>query len=179
MPKRFYIKLYVFWAFWVTSRSLFYALLLSLFSVLLVYISKGLAPLNKETFLALKEIVYLSFPVAFSLSFIIALLLVFKKLFSQTIDGHKFVLYNCSHEEIFSPLLSDVTDIWRKWLFLTVWAILFFLVLLLGGAKLLLGILPPLHWFNGLSLYLLVITLGGLVFTFGVKRCKKIGIIDA
>lgn len=179
MPKLFYIKLYAFWASWVTLKSLLYALFLSLSSALLVYISKGFATLNKETFLALKEIVYLSFPIAFSLSFIIVLLLVFKRLFSQKIDGHGFELYSCDHEKIDLPLLSDVTSLWRKWLFVTVWAILLFLVLLIGLSKLLFGSFPPLSWFNGLSLYFLVISLGGIVFVYGIKSCKKVGITDA
>lgn len=179
MSKKFYFKLYLFWASWVTLRSVAYALFLSFFSAVLVYISKGFAPLNEETFLALKKIVYISFPIAFSLSFIIVLLLVFKALFAQKIDGQRFVLHNCAHEKIDEPLLSDVTDLWRKWLFVTVWAVLLFLVLLIGLSKLLLDVYPPLTWFNGLSLYFLIISLGGIVFVFGIKSCKKVGIIDA
>lgn len=179
MSKKFYFKLYLFWASWVSIKSVAYALFLSFFSALLVYISKGFAPLNRETFLALKEIFFISFPIAFSLSFIIVLLLVFKALFSQKIEGHSFVLHNCAHEKIEEPLLSDVTGLWRKWLFVTLWAIVLFLVLLIGLSKLLFGVFPPLSWFNGLSLYFLIISLGGIVFVFGIKSCKKIGIIDA
>ncbi len=176
--KRFYAKLYLFWAFWVSLRSSVYALLLSLFSALIVYIAKGFPPLNEESVLALKEIAYLSFPVAFSLSFIISLLLVFKELFSRKIDGYRLTLYSCAGEKLVDPLLSDVMGIWRKWLFITVWMILIFLVIFLGLWKLISGDFPPLSWFNGLSLYGLVITLGGAAFVIGVKKCKKIGISD-
>lgn len=188
MPKKFYFKLYLFWARWVSMRSVSYALLLSLLSSLFAYISKGFgketlwpsfAPLNTETLLALKEIVYISFPIAFSLSFIIMLLLVFKALFAQKIEGYRFVLYNCADEKIDKPLLSDVAGLWRKWLFVTLWAIVLFWILIIGASKLIFGFYPPLTWFNGLNLYLLVISLGGVVFVFGVKRCKKIGITDA
>lgn len=107
------------------------------------------------------------------------LLLVFKALFSKKIEGASFKLYDCKDEVISRPSLSDVTMLWRKWLFITVWAILLFIVLFLGLYKLFSGEFPPLSWVNGINLYLLVMTLGGAVFVFGVKTCKKIRIVDA
>jgi len=176
--KLFYVKLYLFWLVWVSIRSFLAAFALALFIALMVYIAKGFATLNADTFLALREIVYISFPITFSFSLIIALLLVFKALFSHTVEGSIFVLYDCKHEKIDNILLSDVTILWRKWLFITVWIILLFLVLLLGLSKLLFGTFPPLAWFNGYSLYLLIILFGGGAFVFVVNKCKKIGIED-
>lgn len=173
--KLFYLKLYLFWLVWISTRSFLSAFVLALFAALMVYISKGFATLNMETFSALKEIVYLSFPVTFSLSLIIALLWVFKALFTHTIEGNSFVLYDCKHEKIENILMSDITMLWRKWLFITVWMILLFLVLFLGLSKLLFGVFPPLIWFNGYSLYSLIMFFGGGVFVFVVNRCKKIG----
>jgi hypothetical protein len=174
--KLLYAKVYLFWFIWISVRSFLAALALALFTALMVYIFKGFATLNMETFLALREIVYLSFPITFSLSLIIALLLVFKALFAHTIGDVSFVLYDCKHEKVDDILLSDVTMLWRKWLFITVWMILLFLVLLLGVSKLIFGVFPPLAWFNGYSLYLLIMLFGGGVFVFVVNRCKKIGI---
>jgi len=175
-PKSFYLKLYLFWLGWVTLRTLVISMLLAIMTALSVYAYKGFAPLNKDTFLALQEIVYLSFPIAFSLSFILVLLLVFKALFSQKIGGCSFILYDCKQEKIGLPLLSDVIMLWRKWLFITVWMILFFLVLFIGVSKLLFGSFPPLSWFNAYTLYVLVGVLGGGTFVFVVKKCKKVGI---
>lgn len=174
----FYLKLYLFWAVWVSIRTLLYAAVLSLAIAGAMYALKGFAPLEKATLLALGEIVLFSFPVAFSLSFIVVLLLVFRALFSQTIDGFRFELYSCAGEKIEKPLLSDVTGTWRKWLFITIWAILIFLVLFLGVSSLVLGSFPPLSWLNGWSLYLLVMTLGGAVFVFVVHKCTKIKILN-
>jgi hypothetical protein len=176
--KLFYVKLYLFWLVWVSVRSFLTAFAFALFIALIVYIAKGFATLNTDTFLALREIVYLSFPITFSFSLIIALLLVFKALFFHTIEGSGFVLYDCKHEKIDNILLSDVTMLWRKWLFVTVWMILLFLVLMLGGSKLLFGTFPPLAWFNGYSLYLLIMLFGGGTFVFIINKCKKIGIED-
>ncbi len=175
-PKLFYLRLYLFWLTWITLRTLTGAMIISISSALIVYIYKGFAPLNKATFLALKEIVYLSFPIGFSLSFILVLLLVFKALFSNQIAGFKFVLYDCKQEVIGLPLLSDVMSLWRKWLFITVWMVLFFTVLFIGMAKLFFGSFPPLSWFNPYTLYLLVVILGGAAFVLVVKKCKKVGI---
>lgn len=176
--RKFYIKLYLFWISWVTLRTLSFALVLSFFSTLIIYFYKGTPPLNQETFLALKYIFYLSFPIFFSLGFIIMLLLVYKTLFSRIVGGKRIDLYDCEDKRIEKPLLSDVTMIWRKWLFITVWTILIFLVLFLGIWKLISGSFPPLSWFNGLSLYFLVSFLGGGVFILGIEKCKKIRITD-
>lgn len=176
--KLFYLRLYLFWFGWVSIRSFLSALGLALFAALIVYIAKGFTPLNTEVLSALKEIGYLSFPITFSLSLILSLLLVFKALFLKTIDGFRFILYDCQHEKIENVLLSDIIMLWRKWLFVTVWAILLFFVLVLGISKLIFGVYPPLSWFNGFTLYLLVMLLGGGVFVFVVKKCKKVGIED-
>ncbi|MBE0499270.1 MAG: hypothetical protein IBX43_08540 [Campylobacterales bacterium] len=179
-PSRmFYLKLYLFWAAWVSIRALLYAAVFSLAAAAAVYALKGFAPLHKATFLALREIVLFSFPVAFSLSFIVVLLLVFRALFVQKIDGFRFELDSCAGEKIEKPLLSDVTGIWRKWLFITIWVILIFMVLFLGLSTFVFGSFPPLSWLNGWSLYLLVMTLGGAVFVYVVHKCTKIKIRNA
>ena len=176
--KSFYLKLYLFWFTWVGLRTLLSAFFLSAVTSLLVYISKGLAPLNKETFLALSEVFYFIFPIFASLAFIISLLLVFKALFSQKVGGKRFKLYDCEDKQIEEPLLSDVTMLWRKWLFITVWAILIFFVLFIGFFKVVSGDFPPVSWFNASSLYILVSVLGGIVFTLGINRCKKVRVSD-
>lgn len=175
--KLFFLKLYLFWLVWVSVYSFLAASVLALFAALTVYVSKGFAALNPETLSALKEIVYLSFPITFSFSLILVLLLVFKALFSHKVEGFSFVLYDCKDEKIENILLSDVIVLWRKWLFITVWMILLFLVLFLGVSKLLFGVFPPLQWFNGYTLYLLIMLFGGGVFVFIINKCKKIGII--
>jgi len=179
LAKSFYLKLYLFWFIWISLRTLRSALFLSIFTSLIVYISKGLAPLNEEIFFALKEVFFFTFPIFASLSLIICLLLVFKALFSQKIGGKSIKLYDCKDELIQKPLLSDVTMIWRKWLFVTVWAILIFLVIFIGLYKIVSGDFPPTQWFNAQSLYVLISILGGIVFVLGIKKCKKIRISDA
>lgn len=179
-PSRlFYLKLYLFWVSWVSLRALLFASVLSVIAALGVYALKGFAPLESATFSALGQIVIFTFPIFFSLSFIISLLLVFHALFASKIAGFRLELYDCAGEKIEKPLLSDVTGIWRKWLFLSIWVILLFLVLLLGISALFRGSFPPLSWLNGWSLYLLVMSLGGAVFLFVVQRCTKIKIVNA
>lgn len=175
MPR--YLQLYLFWLLWVSIVSSVLAVFLSVLSSLLLYISKGFQSLNEEVLMALFDIAVFSFPIAFSLSFILALLLVFKALFRHDFKDFKIELYNCSHETLDKPLLSEVVHLWRKWLFLTFWFIIIFLVIVFGISKLIFNELP-LSYINGLSIYLLVVSLGGVVFVVGISRCKKIGIKD-
>jgi len=172
-----YLQLYTFWLLWISIVSSLVAIVLSVLSSLLLYISKGFQSLNEEVLMALFDVAVFSFPIAFSLSFILSLLLVFKALFKHEFKDFKVELYNCSNEVLDSPLLSDVTHLWRKWLFLTFWFIVLFLVVVLGFNKLVFNALP-LEYLNGLTIYLMVVSLGGIVFILGIKRCKKIGIKD-
>lgn len=171
----FNIQLYIFWLWWVSSRSVFSALFISTLCAVLVYISKGSMTIDKEVLKALFEVIYFCFPISFSFTLILSFLLVFKVLFKHRFKGFRLELYDCSHEPIQDPLLSDVTFLWRKWLFVSLWVIVIFMVLVFGLMKLFFDI-EPLSLLNGLSAYLLVVVFGGVVFTFGVKRCKKIGI---
>lgn len=127
--------------------------------------------------MALYDVAVFSFPITFSLSFILALLLVFKALFKHEFKDFKIELYNCSYEVLQDPLVSDVMQLWRKWLFLTFWFIVIFLVIVLGVYKLIFNVLP-LEYLNGITIYLMVVSLGGAVFVLGLMRCKKIGIKD-
>jgi len=172
------LRLYVFWLIWVNTRTFALAIILSLFSTLFIYLSKGMIALNTETFLALKEIFYFTFPITFSISFILMLLLVFRALFSYDFSSFKVYLYDCKDELISKPLLSDITMIWRKWLFLTIWAIIVFSVLFIGLWKLVMSSFPSAHFFNGVTLYILITVFGGLVFTLALSKCKKVRIKD-
>ena len=172
-----YLQLYLFWLLWVSIVSSVSAIFLSVVSSLLLYISKGFQTLNKEVLMALYDVAVFSFPIAFSLSFILALLLVFKALFKHEFKDFKVELYNCSYEVLHKPLVSDVMQLWRKWLFLTFWFIVIFLVIVLGVYKLIFNELP-LAYLNGLTVYLMVISLGGAVFVLGLTKCKKVGIKD-
>lgn len=127
--------------------------------------------------MALYDVAIFSFPIAFSLSFILALLLVFKALFNHKFKDFKVELYNCSYEVLDKPLVSDVMPLWRKWLFLTFWFIVIFLVIVLGIYKLIFDVLP-LAYLNGITVYLMVVSLGGAVFVLGLMKCKKVGIKD-
>jgi len=168
-----YIYLYLFWLRFVATRTLLYSLLFSFLSLLIVYISKGATPLNKESLLALEEIFWFCFPVFFSLSLILMLLLVFKQVFYHQIGGFKVYLYDCEDKCIAKPLLSDVTMLWRKWLFLSLWLMLIFLVVFFGLYKLFTGDFP-IQWINGTSLTVLITIFGGIVFSAGLNKCKKV-----
>jgi len=174
----FHLKLFLFWFIWVNSRTFIASSILSFLSLVIVYISKGFTPLDEDVFIALSDIAFFTFPFFLSLSFIISLLLVFKAVFFTDINKKRLHLYDCQDEPILKPLLSDITKIWRKWLFVTIWTVLIFMVIFLGLYKLVLGSFPPVSWLNGMNLYILVLVLGGSVFSLGLQRCTKIRIKD-
>ena len=176
--KKLYLKLFFYWATWVSLSSVIVASILCIFAALLTYALKGFAPLEYKTFLALQEIFYFSFPIAFSLSYICMLLLVFKAVFSWKIKGYKIRLYDCQDEWIEKPLISDIMMIWRRWLFLTVWSLLIFFLLFVGGWKVLSAEAFPMSWFNGVNIYLIILFFGGNIFSLGLMKCKKVRITN-
>jgi len=176
MLNNFYLKLYAYWLFWVSSRSFVVAVFISSFCSLMFYISKGSNSLDADVYKALYEIGLFCFPIAFSFTFIISFLLVFRAVFSYKFKNLQLELYNCKHELIQKPNLSDVTSLWRKWLLITFWILIVFFVIVLGFSKLVFGILPSMSFINGVNMYILISIIGGLVFAFGLKRCKKVGI---
>ena len=52
-----------------------------------------------------------------------------------------------------------------------------FLVVVLGIYKLIFNTLP-LAYLNGLTIYVMVVSLGGAVFVLGMMKCKKVSIKD-
>jgi len=178
LTKSFYLKLYWFWLSYIALRTLVLSSTLSFLTSLIIYIYKGAGTLNKESFLALKTIFYFSFPAFFSLSLILMLLLVFKAVFTREISGYNLSLYDCKDKRIESPLLSDIVMLWRKWLFLSLWIIIIFLVIFLGIYTVFTGELPS-EWINGISLSFLISIFGGIVFVLGLSKCKKVRIKDA
>jgi len=178
LAKGFYLKLFIFWLTWVGGRTFLLSVSLCTLATFVLYASQGFAPLSSESILALKTLFLFFFPIFFSVSFILYLLLVFKALFFKVIEGKKIQLYDCQDQRIEKPLLSEVIPIWRKWLFFTLWAILLFLVVFIGLYRLISGELPSLNWINARSVYALISLFGGAVFVLGVKRCKKIRVLD-
>ncbi len=177
LTKHFYIQIFLFWFYWVNSRSLFYALFFALLVSIGVYLYQGAVTLNMDNLKAIWQVLVFVFPFSFSLSFITTLLLVFKALFARQIGGYRLILNDCKAQPIEKVLLSDVLPLWRRWLFVTVWLIVLFWVLFIGLWNLVTGELPPLTSFNGVSLYLLVMALGGASFSLGIPFCKKLKVL--
>ena len=172
-----HLSLYLFWLRYVGLRTLLLSVVFSFIFSVSIYIFKGANTLNEESYLALQTIFTFSFPVFFSLSLILMLLLVFKKVFYQKVGKWQVFLYDCKDECIEEPLLSDVTMLWRKWLFVSLWVILVFLVLFMGLYQLVMDEFP-IYLINGWSLTGLISIFGGFVFSFGLSKCKKVRIKD-
>ena len=179
MTKNKSLVLYIFWIYWVSSRSLISAFFISSFCSLMLYISKGSVSLDKEVFNALLEVMWFCFPIVFSLTYIISFLLVFKALLHVEFKNLHVEIYNCKFEPIKEPNLSDITTLWRKWLFVTFWILIFIFVLFVGISKLFFSDFSILSFINGFSVYVLISLIGAGVFSFGLQKSKQVGVIDA
>jgi hypothetical protein len=169
-------KLFLFWLWWVNSRAFVSATLINtLVVVLFLYFQSHHLQWSEESLRALFDIFVFFFPFVFSFIFIVSLLLVFRALFSWKIGTKKLVLYDCEDEEVFQPGLLDVLPLWRKWLFVTVWILVLGWLLLIGSIQLFAPAVLTASYFNMTLMVLSVELMGGLVFVYGLQRCKKIG----
>ena len=122
--RRFWIGLWWQWALWMTLRSLLWAAIGSVVVTLVLYGYKGMPALDEEVLTALADIACFGFPVVWCISFLAAFFLSVPRLFGRCIDHFRMTLLSCDGETpIENPGSADTLRVWRKWLFVIVWAV--------------------------------------------------------
>lgn len=174
---KFYLLLWLKWAARVTLCSLFFASLFSGFITFFIYAYQGLPTLSQEVTNALFEIAKFWFPIAWSLSILLALFRSIKYIFNSPIAGYELKLYACGEKKILLHVgYGDLVKVWRKWFMLIIW---------LSGAQMILALAftyvfskheSIFEWFNIAWLFGFILLSG--YFSFGIlaKRCSRVKI---
>lgn len=139
--------------------------LITLFSVGIVFTTKGM--------LALYALLSFWFKLTWVMSFLIALIFSFKVLFNKTLDKRRLSIIDCESKEPLEPvILLDVIPIWRKFLFWMVWILLVVALLLLGVFNI------EKAFFGGLTLFVLILLLGVMILQPLLLSMKNVRISD-
>lgn len=173
--QRFWFSLWLYWAFFLTLLSTLAGLLLAGCVTLGIYLYKGAPGLNGEIAAALYDIWRFWFGVMWSAALPVALLVVIKYLFNRCFSHYRLLLFSCDgSEQIVRAGTGECVKIWRKWLFVIVWAVAAEVLLVAAAATLLGFDAHPSAWFDIYLLYLFVLIAGGVTLPLMASRCKRV-----
>jgi len=171
--RKFWLGLWLRWALWIAAFSVAMGAAASAVLTFVLYLLKGMPPLEGEVPGALWRIATFGFPILWSVALLTGMLLSVKRLFGRCIGGHELQLYRCDGEErIASPGVADTLKVWRKWLFALIWLVAFQVTL--GAAIAYLSGARPMEWFSLHWLLLFVLLAGGATLPLMGSRCSMV-----
>lgn len=167
----FWWKLRLYWMVYVVVFSTVIGLGLSFVVTLVSWSISGSFSLELTQLKALYTVALFWFKLAWALSFLLALVFSFRKIFNREIAGKTLFLMDCESKEPLIPvILLDILPLWRKFLFMMVWVLVVMALLLLG----LFGI--DKSFFGGSTLFILILLFGALllpVMLLSVKNVRR------
>lgn len=174
---KFYLFLWLRWAAYVTLYSLLIASVLSALMTFILYISRGLPPLDVEMYGALFLIWKFLFPLFWSFSLLVALFRSLKILFNVSISGYEMKLLSCKDSK---PLLEigygNLLPVWRKWFLLLIWLASAQMIVALVFTYFLSDFGGVFEWFSIYWLFGFVLLGGYFSFMVLSSRCKRVKI---
>jgi hypothetical protein len=173
----FYLLLWLRWAARVSLCSIFFASVLSVLITFFIYINQGLPTLSSEVLQALLEIAKFWFPIAWSLTLLLALFRSIKYIFNTCISGYELKLYGCNEKEALEQIgYGDLVKVWRKWFMLIIWMSAAQMVLALAFTYVLSDFGGVFEWFDIYWLFGFMLLSGYFSFILLTNRCKSVKI---
>lgn len=175
---KFYLLLWLKWAFRLTICSLALASIFSLFITIFTYFNQGAISLNTEIFKALIDVFIFWFPITWSISLLIALFRSLKYIFNSCISGYKLKLLECGSVEYIDIIgYGDLVKVWRKWLMLIIWLIGTQMIIALAFTYIFTSYTGIYEWFNIYWLYAFLLTSAYISFILITSRCKRVKVV--
>ncbi len=175
---KFYFFLWFWWALRLTLCSITIAALLSALVTLFFYVNHGMLELKNETLVALLQIFFFCFAIAWSFTLLLALFRSLKYIFNSCYGGYKFQLMSCPKEgesKIINIIgYGDLVKVFRRWLMLIIWLVGTQMILALVFMKLLFFEMAVFQWFNIYLLYFFILVAGYFSFILFASRCKRV-----
>lgn len=174
----FYFFIWLRWSLRVSLCSVVLASIFSLSITAYIYINQGTPLLNQEILEALFKIFKFWFPLALSISLLIALFRSIKYIFNVCIAGYELKLLECSTKESLEAIgYGDLIKVWRKWFMIIIWLVGAQMILVLALMYIISDFQDVFAWFNIYVLYLFILIAGYLSFILLGGRCKKVKVI--
>ena len=175
---KFYLFLWLHWVARVTVCSVVLACGISASLVLFIYFNHNMPSLNAEILKALFDLFKFWFPVAWSLTLLIALFRSLKFIFNTSYFGYELKLMGCKSYDILDVVgYGDLVKVWRKWFMLLIWLVGSIMVLALVITYLFSSYIGLFEWFNIYWLFGFILIAGYFSFVLLGMRCKKVKVV--
>lgn len=126
---KFYFLIWLRWVARVATCSVLLAYFFSLLITLGSYLSSSKPEIDAEVFKALVNVLNFWFPIAWSLTLLLALFRSLKYIFNICTNGYKFELLTCKGDEVIKVVgYGDLVKVWRKWFMLNIWLVASFMI---------------------------------------------------
>lgn len=175
---RFYFLLWLGWATRISISSVAMASVISLLITLALYIKQGTTSINSEVIQALWQVFSFWFPLAWSITLLIALFRSLKYIFNTCNNGYELKLLECNKSDVIEFIgYGDLVKVWRRWFMLMVWLTGTQMILALGFTYLFDSFGVLFDWFNIYVLFLFILISGYFSFILLGGRCKKVKVV--
>lgn len=134
--------------------------------------------ITKEVSQALFELFKFWFPLAWSLTLLIALFRSLKYIFNICISGHKLQLLACDNNETIDNIgYGDLVKVWRKWFMLMIWLVGAMMIISIFLTYIFTSYSGIFEWFDIYFLFIFVLLSGYLSFILLAGRCKNVKVV--
>ena len=175
---KFYLFLWLRWAFRVTLASTALALFISFLITAFIYFKQDMPALTLDVYQALGDILKFWFPIVWSLTLLLSLFRSLKYIFNICIAGYKLELLSCNLSEKIEYIgYGDLLKIWRKWFMLIIWIIGAQMIFSLAFTYLFTEFSGVFEWFDVYWLFAFILSSGYLSFILLSNRCKRVKVV--
>ena len=173
--KKFYISLWLKWAFRITVCSVLLATLLSSIMTLYLYVSQGMPSFDAKVISALIDIFNFWYPIFWSLTLLYALFRALKYIFNNCLNRYELKLLSCDSKEVIENIgYGDLVKVWRKWFMLIIWLVGAQMILAITFTYLFTSYSGVFEWFDIYFLFVEILIAGYFSFVLLGGRCKQI-----
>ena len=177
---RFYLLLWLKWAWRLTLSTSLFAALFTLIITAFIYVKQGLVPLSGEVYGALFDISIFWFAIVWNIALLLALFRGLRDVFNSCNSGFVLELYSCKNEKK-SELIEvvgygDLVKVWRKWFMLIIWLVGAQMIVTVVFSTLFSESESIFDWFNIYILYSFILVAGYFSFMILGSRCKQVKI---
>lgn len=139
-----------------------------------IYLYKGMAPLNSNTWSALGIIWQFWLGIGYGVGMIAGVVIALRTILYRCIDGREVILLNCKGESVEQFEWKPYFKFWRQWFFSLVWLNAAHAILLMAMHKLIFGGELWFGWFSGVGMGVMMVVSGALGVIITIRRRSRV-----
>lgn len=175
---KFYLFIWLRWAFWLTVLSVSMAIIFSIIGSFGIYLFQGMPALDKDVIDALWNVFWFLSSPMWSFVLFIVLFIRLKYIFNKCAANYQFKLMACDTKEYVEVLgYGNIVQVWRKWFLGLIWLVISITTVAIFIATYVFNQDSLFDWFNIYLLYGFILIGGFFSFILLGSRCKNVRIV--